>query len=106
MGVKFGRRPNKILILRSVRRARLEGWAPDWAKHFLSITDAIAVERQIKGWSRAKKEALIRGDFEQIHELAKTKLTIPLVGNSEGRCDTASPTLACEAHPSRRAPTS
>jgi putative endonuclease len=35
------------------------------------ITDAIAAERQIKGWSRAKKEALIRGDFERIKELAK-----------------------------------
>ena len=44
-----------------------------WAEHFLNITDAIAVERQIKGWSRAKKEALIRGDFGQIHELAKRR---------------------------------
>jgi putative endonuclease len=37
-----------------------------WAEHFLNITDAIAVERQIKGWSRAKKEALIRGDYDAI----------------------------------------
>jgi putative endonuclease len=42
-----------------------------WAEHFLNITDAIAVERQLKGWSRAKKEALIRGDFEAIRLLAK-----------------------------------
>jgi len=28
-----------------------------------NASDAIAVERQIKGWSRAKKEALIRGDY-------------------------------------------
>lgn len=42
-----------------------------WAEHFLNITDAIAVERQVKGWSRAKKEALIRGDFELIRALAK-----------------------------------
>jgi len=42
-----------------------------WAEHFLNITDAIAVERQIKGWSRAKKEALIRGDYELISQLAK-----------------------------------
>ncbi len=34
------------------------------------ITDAIAAERQIKGWSRAKKEALIRGDFEMLRALA------------------------------------
>jgi hypothetical protein len=25
-------------------------------------------ERRIKGWSRAKKEALIRGDFEAIRQ--------------------------------------
>ena len=42
-----------------------------WAEHFLDITDAIAVERQVKGWSRDKKEALIRGDFELIRALAK-----------------------------------
>jgi putative endonuclease len=29
-----------------------------FAQHFEIITDAIAAERQIKGWSRAKKEAL------------------------------------------------
>jgi len=33
--------------------------------------DAIAVERQVKGWSRAKKEALIRGDYDAIKLLSK-----------------------------------
>lgn len=42
-----------------------------WAQHFLVITDAIAVERQIKGWSRAKKETLIRGDYDGIRLLSK-----------------------------------
>jgi len=42
-----------------------------WSEHFLNITDAIAVERQIKGWSRAKKEALIRGNFGALRVLAK-----------------------------------
>ncbi|MPZ34219.1 MAG: GIY-YIG nuclease family protein [Rhodospirillales bacterium] len=44
-----------------------------WADHFLNITDAIAVERKIKGWSRAKKEALIRGDYDAIRDLAKRR---------------------------------
>ena len=44
-----------------------------WAQHFLLITDAIDVERQIKGWSRAKKEALIRGDYDAIKVLSKRK---------------------------------
>jgi putative endonuclease len=40
-------------------------------EHFGRITDAIAAERRIKGWSRAKKEAFIRGDWTQIQWLAK-----------------------------------
>lgn len=34
-------------------------------------TEALSFERQIKGWSRAKKEALIRGDWAKISRLAK-----------------------------------
>ena len=33
--------------------------------------DAVRRERQIKGWSRAKKEALIRGDLEALHRLSR-----------------------------------
>jgi putative endonuclease len=40
---------------------------------FERITDAIAAERQVKGWSRAKKEALIRGDYEGLRKLSKRK---------------------------------
>jgi predicted GIY-YIG superfamily endonuclease len=32
-------------------------------------SDALRFERQIKGWSRAKKEALIRNDFDAIHQI-------------------------------------
>ena len=42
-----------------------------WSEHFPDITDAIAVERQIKGGSRMKKEALVRGDYESLRLLAK-----------------------------------
>lgn len=42
-----------------------------YSVHFDRITDAIAYERQVKGWSRAKKEALIRGDFESLQRLSK-----------------------------------
>ena len=40
-------------------------------EHFERITDAIAAERRIKGWSRAKKEALIRGEWDRLPWLAK-----------------------------------
>ncbi len=40
-------------------------------QEFDQITDAIAAERQLKGWRRAKKEALIRGDYNLLRQLAK-----------------------------------
>ena len=40
-------------------------------QEFQRITDAIAAERQMKGWSRAKKEALIQGDWELVSQLAR-----------------------------------
>jgi len=42
-------------------------------QHFETITDAIAAERQIKGWSRATKEAVIRGEWNRLPELAKRR---------------------------------
>ena len=42
-----------------------------YSEWFDRILDAIAAERQIKGWSRAKKEALIHGDFTALRALAR-----------------------------------
>jgi predicted GIY-YIG superfamily endonuclease len=42
-----------------------------WADEFPSRYEALQAERQIKGWSRAKKLALIRGDWPLISELAR-----------------------------------
>jgi putative endonuclease len=39
-------------------------------QEFDYIADAIAAERQLKGWTRAKKEALIRGDYPALRRLA------------------------------------
>ena len=44
-----------------------------YSQWFEQITDAIAAERQVKGWSRAKKEALIRGDFEGLRLLSRRR---------------------------------
>ena len=41
------------------------------AEHFDRITDAISAERRIESWSRAKKEALIREDWDTLQWLAK-----------------------------------
>jgi tRNA/rRNA methyltransferase len=40
----------------------------DW---FHSRDEGFACERQLKGWSRAKKEALVRGDWESLPALAQ-----------------------------------
>ena len=42
-----------------------------YSQWFERITDAIAAERRVKGWSRAKKDALIRGDFDALRVLSK-----------------------------------
>jgi len=44
-----------------------------YSNRFGNINDAIHAEKQIKGWSRAKKEALIKGDFEALVNLSKSK---------------------------------
>jgi len=55
-------------------------------EYFERIEDAVSAERQVKGWRREKKEALIRGDFAALPALSQRKrVQVP-------------------AHPSRRAP--
>ncbi|MBR0695557.1 GIY-YIG nuclease family protein [Bradyrhizobium lablabi] len=44
-----------------------------WSEYFDRVADWIAAERQIKGWSRAKKEALIRSDWDTISRLARRR---------------------------------
>ena len=40
-----------------------------WSHEFQSHEDAFTFERQVKGWSRAKKKALINDDWEMIHRI-------------------------------------
>jgi len=42
-----------------------------FAQHFQRITDAIAAERQVKGWRREKKIALIEGRFGDLPGLSR-----------------------------------
>ena len=39
-------------------------------EHFQDINQAIAFEKQVKGWRREKKEALINGEWEKLPELS------------------------------------
>jgi predicted GIY-YIG superfamily endonuclease len=40
---------------------------------FPTRDEAFTMERQIKGWSRKKKEALIRNDWQELQKLARSK---------------------------------
>jgi putative endonuclease len=44
-----------------------------FCKQFDSPIKAIKYEKQLKGWTKAKKLALISGDFELLHDLAKCR---------------------------------
>jgi len=51
----FNKRPVKLMFI----------------QEFLNPVEAIAAEKQIKSWSRKKKEALIQNNWDLLHELAK-----------------------------------
>ena len=42
-------------------------------EEFSDVLEAISREKQIKGWTKKKKEALITGDFDKLVELAKSR---------------------------------
>lgn len=46
-----------------------------YSAEFPDVAQAYAAEKQVQGWSRAKREALIRGDFEALPGLAKKDFT-------------------------------
>lgn len=54
----YSRRPVKLV------------WTSQETQYYYN---ALRWERQIKGWSRAKKEALIRGEFGTLHEIVKAE---------------------------------
>ncbi len=45
-----------------------------WSDSFMTRDDAFTVEQKLKGWSRAKKAALIAGDWELVSRLARGRL--------------------------------
>ena len=53
----YSRRPVKII----------------YKETFQNPNDAIKWEKKIKGWTRKKKEALIKGDFDELKKLSNQK---------------------------------
>ncbi|WP_353227905.1 GIY-YIG nuclease family protein [Novosphingobium sp.] len=44
-----------------------------WSESFPTRDEAFRAERRVKGWSRAKKEALIAGDLDRLCVLARSR---------------------------------
>jgi len=44
-----------------------------YSNRFNNVSDAIRSEKQIKGWRRDKKEALVQQNFEALVKLSKTR---------------------------------
>jgi tRNA/rRNA methyltransferase len=49
-----------------------------WSQDFPDRSSALDAERQIKGWTRAKKEALIAGDWNALSKLARKSFDTPV----------------------------
>ncbi|MDD4965219.1 MAG: GIY-YIG nuclease family protein [Gallionella sp.] len=60
-----------------------------FSQDFPSREEALASEQQIKGWSRKKKEAMMRGDWDEVSKLAKSPHSVRpesrAVSESNGR---------------------
>ncbi|MDQ3145040.1 MAG: rRNA methyltransferase, partial [Pseudomonadota bacterium] len=52
-----------------------------WAQEFPDRDSAFGAERQIKGWSRVRKEALIHGDWDGV-QLSSRKLFLRYAGSA------------------------
>lgn len=42
-----------------------------WSQECVTREEALSAEMQIKGWSRKKKEAMMRGDWSDVSSFAK-----------------------------------
>ena len=54
---------------------------------FQSVEEAYMRERQLHGWRRAKKEALIKGEFERLPGLAASGKAVSSTASSANKTD-------------------
>jgi len=50
-------------------------------EEFQRIDEAFYREKQVQGWCRAKKEALIKGEYSKLPEFSKSKISTKAVAN-------------------------
>ncbi len=58
-----------------------------WSETFETRIEALESERRIKGWTRAKKEALIAGDWQTLSLLARNRQDESRPSTSSGRTE-------------------
>jgi len=82
----YNRRPVKLL----------------WCEHFANITDAVACERRIKGWSRAKKLAMTKQNWTEVSRLARNaelralEPSTSILRQAQDEVDGAAKTFPCD----------
>src|SRR3954454_9748801 len=62
-----------------------------WVCRFATRLEALERERQIKGWPRARKQALVTADWERLHQLARPRT----ISEPTARSGTAAPVGQC-----------
>lgn len=55
-----------------------------FSQSFMTREEALASEQQIKGWSRKKKEAMMRGDWQQVSKLAACRANGSTIRQAHG----------------------
>jgi len=50
-----------------------------WSDWFATRVEALEAERRLKGWSKAKKQALAAGDWAAVRELARCRTGVSKV---------------------------
>jgi hypothetical protein len=75
-----------------------------WCQDFPTRIEALEAERRIKPWSRAKKEALIKGDWEALSYFARPPKERPStsLGTNDERADVEAPFVSSEVETRQR----
>ncbi|WP_417558965.1 GIY-YIG nuclease family protein [Mesoflavibacter zeaxanthinifaciens] len=70
-----------------------------YTEEFTRVDDAFYREKQVQGWSRKKKEALINGDFDKLSHLSKnyTQFSEAMVASTGSATETAEVTGVTKA---------
>jgi predicted GIY-YIG superfamily endonuclease len=55
-----------------------------FSQDFSSREEALVAERRIKGWSRKKKQAMLRGDWQEVSRLARSSGTPRALRQAQG----------------------